>query len=192
MVNHINIICRNSFLILRGISKIRRYLTEDAAKTLIHGFVSAKLDYCNSLLYGVPNKQLKKVQRVFNSAARMITGAKRQDSATEILKELHWLPVRERIEFKILLLVFKSLNGLAPAYLSNTLDKYTPSRPLRSMNSLSLTPHTARYKYYGVRAFQCAAPKLWNNLPHKIRIQTEIDCFKSMLKTFLYKRAYIH
>ena len=104
--------------------------------------------------------------------------------------DLHWLPVKERIDFKILLLTFKALNGLSPKYISDVLTKYVPSRPLCSMQHTTLVIPKSKYKNYGDRSFQYAAPKLWNDLPEEIRELMDIDCFKSSLKTFLFKRAF--
>ena len=101
-------------------------------ETLIHAFVTSKLDYCNSLLSGLSQNQIQRLQYVQNSAARLLTGTRKYNSITPILRELHWLPVAERIHFKILLLTFKSLNGMAPFYLNELLSPYIPSRTLRS------------------------------------------------------------
>lgn len=189
MDKQINNICKSAFYMLRNISRIRRYLTNDAAKSLVHSFVSTKLDYCNSLLYGLPKCQLNKMQRVLNCAARVVARVGRNDHITGILISLHWLPVCERIEFKILLLTFKALHGLAPKYLTCLIHVYTPVRPLRSVNSCTLTVPTSCLKRYGDRAFVHCAPILWNRLPHTLRAIDDIVSFKRDLKTFLFKRA---
>ena len=107
---------------------------------------------------------------------------------TPILNYVHWLPVVNRIKFKILLLVFKIKHGFAPTYLSDLLQPMIPSRSLRSSKHahLQYTPGPRTYTRYGDRAFSVAAPKLWNSLPISIRNATSIKCFKSNLKRFLF------
>ena len=85
--------------------------------TLVHAFVTSRLDYCNSVLYGCPEFQLNKRQSVSNAAARLVKCRTKYDHITLILFDLHWLGVRERIVFKVLLMVYKILNDLAPVYL---------------------------------------------------------------------------
>ena len=109
MVEHVNKICRTSYYHLRNISKIRKYLTEETTEILVHAFVSSKLDYCNSLLYGLPKHMISSLQSVQNTAARIVTLTKKFDHITPVLIQLHWLPVHFRILFKVLLLVYKRL-----------------------------------------------------------------------------------
>ena len=99
------------------IHESQRFLSTDTTKALVHAFVTSRVDYCNSLLYGLPASHLNKVQRVLNAAARLVCRAPRYCRITPLLYELHWLPVRQRISFKILLFVFKAIHGFAPTYL---------------------------------------------------------------------------
>ena len=126
------------------------------------------LDYCNSVLYGCPEFQLNKLQSVQNAAARLVKCRKKYDHITPILFDLHWLGVRERIVFKVLLMVYKILNDLAPVYLCALVD-----RSLRSANPdlflLKRTDSKSTTKTYGWRAFSVYAPFLWNNLPMLLR-----------------------
>jgi len=138
------------------------------------------------MLYGLPEKELSKVQRIQNSAARLVTRTKQREHVTPTLTRLHWLPVKKRIIYKTLLLTYKCLNGLAPNYLSGLLQEYKPSRVLRSSFKQQLQVPSSRTKYYGGRAFSIYAPKQWNSLPLKIRKSDSVDSFKKELKTFLF------
>ena len=123
-------ICKAAFYHLRNISRIRKYLSSQTAEMLVHAFVSSRLDYCNSLLYGLPKELLKKLQHVQNVVARIVTHTGKSDHITPVLCQLHWLPIGERIVLNILLLTFKCLNGLAPPYLCDLVAKYVPRRNL--------------------------------------------------------------
>ena len=94
-------------------------MTAEAAKTVAAAFISLRVDYCNSLLYGLPDTLLRKLQSVQNATARLITGTRRRDHITPVLRELHWLPIRERVNFKVAFLVRQSLSGQAPVYLAD-------------------------------------------------------------------------
>ncbi|XP_029297016.1 uncharacterized protein LOC115014371, partial [Cottoperca gobio] len=129
---HIKQISRTAFFHLRNIAKIRHILSQNDAEKLVHAFVTSRLDYCNSLLSGCPKKSLKTLQLIQNAAARVLTRTRKRDHITPVLAALHWLPVKYRIEFKILLLTYKSINGQAPAYLKDLIVPYKPTRALRS------------------------------------------------------------
>ena len=136
------------------------------AEVLVHSFVSPKLDFCNSLLYDLPKYEINKLQSVLNAAARVIACLRKFDHVTNTLKELHWLPVEQRIIFKINLVCFKVLNNLAPSYLTELLRVYEPVRRLRSSSDkwqFAIEPYNL--KTYGLRAFSIIAPRLWNDLP---------------------------
>ena len=117
MREHITSVCRASHFHLRNIGSIRRYLTPETCATLVHSLISSKLDYCNSLLIELPETQINRLQRIQNSAARIVSRRPRHEHTTPVLENLHWLPVQQRIMFKVVLFVFKCLNGLAPPYL---------------------------------------------------------------------------
>ena len=189
MSDHISNVVKIAFLKIREISYYRKFLTPSATKTLIHAYVTSRLDYCNGLLYGLPKDSLNRLQSVLNTAARLVTLTRKYDSITPVLKELHWLPIQFRIKYKVILQVFKSLNGMAPQYLSNKLV-HKPNTGLRSDNKNLLIPLSARLKLYGDRSFSVAGPRLWNALPDDIRLCQSLDTFKRMLKTHLFKEAY--
>ncbi len=107
-----------------------------------------------------------------------------------MLRSLHWLPVRYHVDFKIIFLIFKSLNGLAPPYLSDLLTEHCPVVSLRSSNQRLLRVPKSKLKSRGDRAFSVAAPRLWNALPSSIRFAPSISVFKSRLKTYLFELAY--
>ena len=130
MSRHINAIVKSGYYHLRNIVKIRNVLTLDTTKILIHAFVVSKIDSYNSLIFGLPNHLIDKLQHLLNTAARLIMVANKYDSITPILKELHWLPIEQRIIFKINLITFKCLNNLAPPYLKELLTLYRPNRTL--------------------------------------------------------------
>ena len=141
-----------------------------------------------SFLQGIPKTQLGRLNRVQCTAARVVTCTKKY-TPVNILNELHWLPVAQRISFKILLLVFKSLSGLGPQYLTELLDTYIPARSLRSEDKLLLVIPKTRLITAGDRAFGVAGPKLWNALPNDIRSTRSLVTFKSKLKSYLFKQA---
>ena len=182
--SQINNVVKNCHFHLREIGKIRTYLSTEAASSLIHAFISSRLDYGNSLLCGMPDTDLNKLQKVQNTAARILTKTKKYDHISPVLQELHWLKVKQRIEYKICSLTYKCLNDLAPSYLAELIH---PSRNsnLRSGNQYMLEVPRAR-PFYGERAFQYAAPSLWNNLPISVKSATSLESFKTKLKTHLF------
>ena len=124
---HVNFLCRSVFLELRRIGHLRRHLTVDATKKLVSSFVLSRLDYCNSLLAGLPENRLDRLQRVQNNAARLVLGRRGRDHAKPLLRSLHWLPARARIEYKIFTLCYRSRDSSAPAYLSDLLSINLPA-----------------------------------------------------------------
>ena len=187
-------ICKSCYFHLYNIRSIRSYITDDAASTLIHALITSKLDMGNAMLFGISESLCQKLQHVQNAAARLVTCTSRHDHVTPVLCELHWLPIRHRIMFKILLLVFKSLNNAAPYYISELITPYEPTRSLRSETSGQLSVPRTRLKTVGDRAFAAAAPHLWNNLPAFLRTPSTMPkttaAFKSRLKAHLFSQAY--
>ena len=116
---HLNSVSKACYYQLRQLRTIRRLLTNDAAKTMVHSFISSRVDYCNSIYVGSSNYVFSKLQSIMNSAARLITGCRRCEHITPVLRELHWLPVRRRVEFKMILTVYGCLRGDKPSYLSD-------------------------------------------------------------------------
>ena len=127
MKKHINFISKTAFLEIQRISTIHHYLTDDAKKTLVVSHVLSHIDYCNSLLACLPQSLVGKLQRVQNCAARLVVCAPPHVHITQILRHLHWLPVRARISYKTACLCFNAITSSTPAYLSDLLHLYSPS-----------------------------------------------------------------
>ena len=139
----------------------------------------------------MPDSQLNRLQVIQNSAARLITRTKKYTHITPVLKQLHWLPVKSRITFKIILITFQCLNSMAPDYLNDSLIKYTPSRNLRSAKKYLLQCPVTQTKFYGERSFVHAAPSLWNNMPSHLKSSSSVSQFKVLLKTHLFKQHFM-
>ena len=193
-LNHlINKICRSAYYHLHNIRRIHKYLSRESTEKLIHSFVTSHLDYCNGLLYGLPNNAIVKLQRVQNTEARVLYCVPRFSHInTPLLYKLHWLPVKYRIEYKIITLTFKAIHGTAPSYITELITfKTNSSYSLRSNNKLLLCPPSFRtLSTLGDRAFIAAAPKLWNVLPLTLRSISDFNVFKQDLKTYLFKQAF--
>jgi hypothetical protein len=156
---------------------------------LANSLVSSKLDYCNSLYYGISKHNLNKLQIIQNSLARAITFTSHRQHIKPILKEFHWLPIKQRIDYKISLLTYKSLQTQQPEYLYKLLVPKSHTYATRSSTSIGLLkPHIIND--LGARAFFSSAPNLWTSLSHEIRSAPSIPTFCSKLKTHLFKQAY--
>ena len=166
MSTHVTKLCNSSFYHLPDIRCIRKYLSRDHLLALIHAFITSRLDFCNSLQYGLAKSQIIKLQRIQNAAARIAINIGKYSHVTQALQDLHWLPVCARIHFKILILVFKAIHGLAPPYISDLITvKPKSSYNLRSNSSLLLEPPKEKMlPTLGARSFYAAAPCLWNSL----------------------------
>ena len=187
---HVTNICKACFFHLRNISKIRDCLSQADTEKLVHAFITSKLDSVNSLLHGLPTFLIDRLQNVQNAAARIITRTKKYDHIKPVLKQLHWLPVNQRINYKILLLTYKALNGQAPSYITELLEPYTPARNLRSSSKNLLKIPLVKLVSYGHRCFSFAAPTLWNSLPDYIKQSSSLSSFKTYMKTYLFKKCY--
>ena len=178
MNDNVNAICRSAFYHLKNIAAIRPMLTEEAAAKLIHAFVTSRLDSFNSLLTGSSEQVIHKLQRVQNAAARLLKCKSKCDSISAMLKELHWLPVRQRCTFKLLTLIHKCVHGRGPGNLTDIISLHQPSRSLRSANQKLLFQPCAKMKTYGDRAFSVAGPQHWNSLPPELCAIENYDTFK--------------
>ena len=183
--------CKSGWFHLRNIGKIRQFLDKGATEILVHAFVTSRIDFNNALYLGLPDSQIRKLQVLQNAAARIIMRLPKHCHISDTLHELHWLPVHWRIQFKVLLIVYKALHNRAPAYLTHLLVwKQTTTRSMRSDNQSLLVVPKSHSVTYGDRNFVNVAPYLWNSLPHQLRHCDNINTFKRLLKTHLYKLAY--
>ena len=158
MTVHVTAVCAACNYHLYRLSSIRHYLTTEAAKSAVNALVPHRLDYCNSLLHSIPLSQTARLQRVQNSAARVITRTSNHDHITPVLKELHWLPVVSRIAFKMLVITFKSINGLTPSYLAELFQPRKRDGRLRQNYAPTLHQGITK-KWIGDSAFGAAAPR---------------------------------
>ena len=187
---HVVILCRSINFNLYSVRKIRKYLDGPTVEKIINATVTSRLDYCNSLLYGAKQSHIDRLQCCQNNAARIISKRRKFDHISPVLRELHWLPVEQRISYKILLLTYKALNGLAPQCLAALIWKYVTPQPLRSEDHYLLKSPSWRLEIFGKRVFSKAAPTLWNPLSVSVKQAPSIDSFKTKLKTCLFNKTF--
>eukprot|EP00914_Ancora_sagittata_P026012 GHVO01051367.1.p1 GENE.GHVO01051367.1~~GHVO01051367.1.p1 ORF type:complete len:260 (+),score=-2.05 GHVO01051367.1:448-1227(+) len=187
MKAHINNTTRNVYYHLRRIARIRAQLTSDSCAKVINATVTSRLDFHNGLLLGLPTTSKRKLQVAQNNAARLLTRTSRREHITPVLKQIHWLPVDKRTEFKVLTLMFQGIHcDKSTGYLKSLCPIYTPRRSLRSEND-TLKLCISRFKNsYGSRSISTLGANLWNNLPFNLRNSSSINVFKKSLKTFLF------
>ena len=189
--NHVSMLCQKMFFEIRNISFNRKYMPNDVVSQLMVSLVLSKMDYCNSLFTGLPQNLLNKLQRVQNCAAKVCLGKLKYDHVTPLLKELHWLPVKHRIDYKIATLCHKHFLGTLPSYLSCLLHQPTQIRTLRSSSDKTILFKPMKVlKTYGERSFEFYAPLIWNSLPKELREIDNHNTFKTRLKTHLFQKAY--
>lgn len=193
---HITTICRSASYALWRIGRIRKLLDQPAAEKLVHAFVTSRLDYCNSLLYGCYAHQLKKLQHLQNAAARMVICKKlpRNADISPFLRQLHWLPIEARVLFKVVCIIFKIIHSdTSPIYLRELISVNDGVRRLRNTEGTTLChPNFGKKptRAYGDRAFAVYAPLVWNSLPVSLRILSCYNSFKITLKTHLFRKFY--
>ena len=151
---HIKHLCCIFFCQLRRLGTTRPFISTDVANKLTVSFVLTRLDYCNSLLACLPDNKLNKLQRIQNHAARIVLCKPRLVSATSLLRTLHWLPVKARIQYKLACLCFQCLShNTMPPYLSDLLHPYQPPRTLRSLDTSLLSVPRFCVETFGRRSF---------------------------------------
>ena len=193
MTEHITRTVSSCFGILRQLKMIRHFIPQTSFISLIVQLILSRIDYCNVALIGLPKQQIDRLQLVINAAARLISNTPYHHDITPVLSDLHWLRVPERIEYKICLLMFKSINGLAPCYLSDNIELVSSQqsrRKLRSSSSMDVLVPATKTKM-GDRSFAVAGANAWNKLPSTLRDSPTLDIFKTRLKTHLFTRSFI-
>ena len=193
MRTHVTRVVSSCFAVLRQLRSIRRSVTPSVMQSLVVALVLSRLDYGNSTLAGISGHLIAKLQSVLNAAARLTLAARKYDHVTPLLRELHWLCFPERIDYKLAMLAFKCLNGLAPSYLANVFDRVSDvqaRRHLRSASTTDVLVPRVRRSTIGGRAFPVAASRVWNGLPPLVRSSPTLETFKKHLKTVLFIRCY--
>ena len=187
---HVIEVTRSCHYHIRALRHIRPLLTLDTAKAMAVAIVGSRLDYCNSVLYGMSQANINRLQRVQNILARVVARAPWTVSSLDIRRDLHWLPVSHRINFKLCLLTWKTLHTARPPYLSELITHYLPPRALRSSNTNLLARPTGITSNFTSRAFSVSAPSTWNSLPTHIRSLDKLSTFKRQLKSHLFQSAF--
>ena len=174
------------------IRNICKFLTKDTCATLMLGLVVSHLDYCNSILVGVPKVTLNQLQRIQNMAEKVMLGHDKLASTNQALFDLHWLPVTQRIDFKVATMVFKCLNGEAPKYLCELIEMKKPQgQGLQSESKVNdVNIPFVKAKTLAERSFSIYGPKTWNALPEEVKQCENIDSFKCKLKTHHFRCAF--
>ena len=193
MSAHVTATVRACFAALRQIRSMRRSLSRDALLTVLRALVVGRVDYCNSVLAGISGILLQRLQSAMNAAARLVFSARRSEHTTPLLRELHWLKVPERVQFRLCVLVYRCLSGTAPPYLAESLRQSADVEQLRRLRSAVtptlIVPSTRRVTL-GDRAFPVAAARAWNALPASVRAASSLALFRRDLKTALFTESY--
>lgn len=189
MTAHVSQLVRGCFYQLRRIKTIRRFVPTSTAVILVNSFIVSRVDYCNSVLAGLPACQLERIQSVLNSAARLIYGRTPSDHVTDLLRDnLHWLRVPQRITYKLCLITYKSLHNLMPEYITDFCIPISDNRLRSSARGLLHVPRSTTR--FGESSFSVSGPTAWNSLPHYVKMAPSLETFKSSLKTYLFKQSY--
>ncbi len=190
-------ITKSCFVQLRDLRRIRNQMSLSVATTLANALVSSRLDYCNSLLNSLKQREFNRLKAIQNSLCRIVTKTSKFSHITPALKSLHWLPILERVEFKTCVLVHKSLHTSKPSYFSPYIERYScvfrTRRSKPENNYLSKPVYDSNIhcsKVHFDNSFAYYAPNLWNSLPPEIRSITKLYTFRKALKTYLFSKAY--
>jgi len=181
---HVTTLCRSGYYQLQQLRPVTWSRSTAATETVVHAFIVNRLDYCNSLLYGVADGLMRRLQSVQNVATWLVTGARRCEHITPNLRQLHWLPMRQRVLYKIAVLVFQCLASQAPSYLALVSD--VRPRRLRSSDAVMWVARRTR-NTYGDRCFAAAGPLVWNSLLAELRQCDSLEQFKRRLKTHFFR-----
>ena len=191
MKQHVNKAASACFYHLRRLKQLTRHVSQDTLRQLVSAFILNRLDYCNSLLYGLPWSTIAPLQRVQNAAARLVLGLSRSphDHFSSALQTLHWLPIYYRIQFKIALLMYNALAGRCPEYIKDIVAPVVSNPGRQQLRSAArsdvIVPH-CRTKFRS-RAFSIAGPEVWNRLPQSVRSTDTVRQFRRLLKTHYFQ-----
>ena len=192
MKKHVIKICQTAYFELNALVQSAGFSLKTQPR-LVTSYILSRLDYCNCLLMGTPNSVIQPLQKIQNFAARLVLLAPRRHHSTSLLEKRHWLPISERIKYKVACMCFSAINGSGPAYLSELLHVYIPSRTLRSSSDTRGMLEIQQYKRksHSFRTFSCFGPHIWNSHPQDLRHCSTLSSFKAKLKTFLFLQ-YFH
>jgi hypothetical protein len=195
--NQVSSIVSSCYYHLRDLSRIRKHLSKSVAITMANALISSRLDGVNSILLGLPDKELKRLQTIQNILCRIVCRLPRRSHVTSSLKKLHWLPVKSRILFKLNTITYKALNTGHPSYLKRFITPYTCTVNTRrsdpSKKVLTEFPFKSRIyssKKHFNSSFAHLAPNSWNNLPLHIKSASTLASFRHRLKTHMFTLAY--
>ena len=191
-VNQVSKVCQYGHFMLHNLYRISSKISIPLKIQLVQSLILSYIDYCNSLYIGLCGKEIKRLQRLMNASVRFIYNLDKRDysiSITEYIKKCHFLTVNLRIKYKICVLVFKCIQGIAPFYLTEMLDKKESLESLR-INKDTMLLNCLKYdkpNYRNAR-FSSSAPRVWNELPITLRSTANLTIFKSRLKTHFFKQ----
>jgi hypothetical protein len=183
---HISNLCKTVNYHIRNLWRVRRFLTQEACHHAVRALVLSRIDYANSLLYGAREADLKRLQRLQNKAARLVFACGRDRCSVDLLNSLHWLPVKERIYFKITLHIYNCISGSAPSYLRDLVTLLSHTVTTESRRRLRSSSDITRLNAIRDCSFVVAGPQLWNELPVYVREAESVSAFKRLLKTYLF------
>jgi len=192
MKHHVNKIANASFYHIQRLRRIRHYVSRGVLKHLVTSLVLSGLDYCNAILAGLPASTLMQLQRALNAAARLVLGLDRRSSITTALRDLHWLPVKHRITFKVATLMHQALHRRCPPYLADLVafSSTDSHRQLCSSTTRAATIQRTRTQF-GRPAFSVCGPDVWNSLPPSVcTVESLYSSFRHALKTHLFQLAF--
>jgi len=182
---HVASICKSSYFHIKALRHVRSSLPTDVCISLATAMIQSRLDYANSVLYNTSAGNINKLQRIQNTLARTIFQGQHDLPVADLIQNLHWLPIKNRISFKIATITYKLLQTEEPSYLFRLIAARETPRVLRSSNQCLLTQTRTRTTF-GSRAFSCAAPQIWNSIPLTIRNSSTIKVFRNNLKTYYF------
>jgi len=178
---------------IRQIRSVRRSLSRHALLTLVRALIVSMVDYCNSVLAGIPGQLQDRLQSVLSAAARLVFSARRSERITPLLRKLHWLRVSERVTFRLCVLAYRCLHGTAPTYLADSLHRTSNvdiCRRLRSADLAMLVVPSTRRSTLGDRAFSVASARAWNSLQSSVRNAPSLTTFRPKLNTVLFRSSF--